>query len=150
MIEQIAHVRRELVGVAVGYEEARVAVVDQAEQTTDPTGHHRDATGRRLECHQAEALAAAGHQHHIGGAVVGGQDVVRLRRHETHLVAQTQLVDERHHAVELGIALGSAGTADDQQDGIAATQRGERAHRHVGTLQRLDAANEQQHRHVVG
>ena len=46
------------------------------------------AARRGLEGDEAEALAAARHEHDVGGAVVRRQDVVRLRRHEPHLIVR--------------------------------------------------------------
>ena len=49
-------------------------------------------------------------------------------------------------AVDLGIALEPAGAAHDDEHRVAPLQRSERAHCHVGPLERLDAADEQEDR----
>ena len=59
---------------------------------------------------------------------------------------EAQLVDQRPDPGGLDVAVVAARPADDQQLRIGPTERGKRAHRHVGALQRLDAPDEQQHR----
>ena len=61
------------------------------------------------------------------GPVVGRQDVVRLGRHEAHLVVQAELVDECVQPADLAVALGAAGAADDHEHGVAGRARACRA-----------------------
>ena len=63
---------------------------------------------------------------------------------------EAELVDELVGAVDLAVALGAARPADDQQQRVGPAELGERPDRHVGTLQRLDAPDEQQHRPSIG
>ena len=74
--------------------------------------------------------------------------MVRLRRDEPDLVVQAELVDQLVGALDLGVALGTARAADDQQEGVGSAERVQRPDRHVGPLQRLDPTDEQDHRHV--
>ena len=109
------------------------------------TGH---AARRGFERDQTEALAAARDDDDVGGPVVRRQDVVRLRRHEPDLVVETELVDELMRPFDLAVAGRTAGAADDQQQCVGTTERVQRTDRDVGTLQRLDPTDEQQHRNV--
>ena len=130
--------------VPVRHEEPALAVVDQREETTDAARDHRDAARRRFERDEPEALAAARDEHDVGGPVPGAQDVVRLRRHEPHLVAEAELVDQRVQLRHLLVAVRAARAADDHQQRIRSVQLGQGAHRHVRALQRLDPPDEQQ------
>ena len=76
--EDLLRVRREHLGVAAVDQEPRAAVLHQRAQPADGRRDDRRATGRRLQGHKAEGLAAAGNEHHVCGAVVGRQQVVGL------------------------------------------------------------------------
>ena len=90
-----------------------------------------------------------GHDHHVGCAVVAGQDVVRLRRDEPHPVGDAEVGDQLPASASL-VAVDAAGATDDHQHGVAAGRAGQGADRHVGRLERLDPPDEQQHRAVGG
>ena len=113
---------------------------------TDGGDDGRAARGR-FERDQPERLGARRHQarrRRRGSS--SARSVVRLRRHEPHLVVDAELVDEPvPHAAQLGFAVGAARTADDHQLTVGIVERGEAAHREVDALQRLDAADEQEH-----
>ena len=63
-------------------------------EPADVGGHHRGAARRGLERHQPERLGPAGHDADVGGPVVGGEQVVRLRLDEAHPIGQAELVDQ--------------------------------------------------------
>ena len=98
-------------------EQPRHAVVDDVEQAADGTGDDRDPTRRCLQGDEPEALTATGHEHDVRGPVVAGQDVVRLRSHEAHAIAQPEVEHQLLRALDLGLPVGPAGAADDQSDG---------------------------------
>ena len=124
-------------------------VVDQRAQATDRRGHHGRPAGGGLERHQPERLAAARHEHHVGRPVVGRQHVVRLRGGEADAVADAQGGGELLDALDLGTAVGAAGAAHDDQDGRGIVQLGQRPDGDAQPLERLDAADEEQHRPVT-
>ncbi len=124
------------------------SVVDQAEQTTDRAGDDGDAARRRFERHETEALAAAGRDDHVGGAVVGRQDVVGLRLDEADPIVQTQFVDQGVRPHGLDVTFEPARPTDDHELGTRIAERGERPDRNVGALERLDAPDEQQQRTI--
>jgi hypothetical protein len=72
--------------------------------------------------------------------------VVGLRRDEVDALGEAELVDERHHLLDLGVAVLTAGAADDDKGRVRAVERGEGAHGDVDALERLDPPDEQQHR----
>ncbi len=74
--------------------------------------------------------------------------MVGLRRHEPDLVVQAELVDEVVRPLDLDVAVGTTGTADDEQQRIATAERMEGTDRDVGALERLDAPDEQDDRRV--
>ena len=126
-------------------------VVDQAEQTTDGTRHHRGPTGCRLECDEPEALRAARHNDDVGSPVVARQDVMRLRWDEHDAVMHVELVDEIVSPLRLEAAALTAGPSDDDQYRIrmaAPMQIGQRPNCDVGPLQRLNPTDEDDQRDV--
>ena len=140
---------RKNVGVAVGNQVTRDAVVDDRDEPTDTACDHRHAAGGRFERDEAETLAARRHDDEIGRAVVGRKNVVRLRRDEIDAIGHTEGLDEGANAQHLGLAVVAAGPADDDQAGTAVVEAREGLDRHVETFQRLDAPDEEHHRHVV-
>ena len=75
--------------------------------------------------------------------------MVRLRVDEADLVGHAELGDQLVDAVHLGGALGAAGPADHHERGVGPAERGQGPHRDVEALERLDAADEQEHRAVA-
>ena len=73
---------------------------------------------------------------------------MRLRLDELHAVAQPEFVDQRVCAHGLDIAFDAARAADDDESRLRIAERGQRPNRNVGTLERLDAPDEQEHRSV--
>jgi hypothetical protein len=65
-----------------------------------------------------------------------------------HAIVEPEFVDECVGPHRLDVALGSAGSADDDEAGTRVAERGKRPDRHVGALERLDAPDEQQQRSV--
>ena len=61
-----------------------------------------------------------GHDAHVGGAVVVGELVVRLRRDEPHAALEPELGDQRVQRRDLGFAVGTARAADDHERGRGA------------------------------
>src|SRR4051812_8821358 len=61
-----------------------------------------------------------------------------------HVAGDAQLVREVTHTGELLVAVGSTGSADDEQDRRRVAELGEATHREPDALQRLDASREQQ------
>ena len=85
---------------------------------------------------------------HVGGAVVAGQDVVRLRLDEADPIGDAEVVDERLGAA----ASASPSTPLAPPTTTSSASRGQlgRAARigHVGRLQRLDPPDEQHDRPI--
>ena len=90
-------------------------MVDQGAQPADGGGHDRRAAGGGLERDEAERLGAARHQAHVGGPVVGRQQVVGLRVDEAHPVCEAQLGDQPVGLGQLGQPVDAARAADDEQ-----------------------------------
>ena len=138
----------EVVGVAAVDEEAGLAVVDEA------SAAHRRRSPPPGMPHAAASSATSpklslrlGHEHDIGGPVVGGQDVMRLRlRRSAPARARPSSSTRARMRALSSVALVAARSADDEELGIGTAERGEGPHRHVGALERLDATDEQQHR----
>ena len=114
-------------------------------QPADVGRDHRRAARGGFERDEPERLGARRDDAHVGGAVVVGELVVRLRRDEAHAVLEPELGDQRVQRCDLGLAVGAARAADDHERGAVLVEHlGQRAHREVGALQRLDATDEQQ------
>ena len=105
-------------GVGVLHQVAGPPVVDEAAQPAHVGGHHRGAAGGGLQGHQPERLRPAGHQAHVGGPVVGGQQLVGAGRDEEDLVGQAERVDQAGDARHLLVAVGTARAAHDDQPGV--------------------------------
>ena len=73
---------------------------------------------------------------------------MRLRLDELHPLVQPEFVDQRMGAQGLDVALHAARAADDDQSSPGIAECCESPNRHVGTLERLDAPDEQQQRSV--
>jgi hypothetical protein len=124
-------------------------VVDQRAQAAHRRRHHGGAARGGLEGDQAERLAAAGHEHHVGGAVVGRQHVVGLRRREAHALAHAEIGRQLLDALDLAVAAHAAGAPHHQQDRGGVVELGQGPHGDVEALERLDAPDEQQHHRVA-
>src|SRR5207245_5895229 len=121
-------------------------VVDERAQPAHGSGHHRRAARGCLERDETEGLGPAGHEADVGGSVVARQQMMRLWIDEAHPRPEPELYDEVAYPLELRRAVGPAGAADHEQDGVLLVERGQRAYRHFEALQRLDAADEEQDR----
>jgi hypothetical protein len=130
-------------------EEAGAAVLDEGRRpptAAATTGVPQAAASRAT----SPKLRAAGHEHDVGGPVVGGQQVVGLgstkRTRSSHAEAATSSVTRRPRwASPAGPLVPPTTTST----GVVAVELGERPHRDVEALERLDAADEQQHRVVA-
>ena len=130
-----------------------MAVVDQRREPADGGGHHRRPAGGRLERHEPEGLGAAGDDAHVGGAVVRRQQLVGLGVDEVDVLAHAAGVGRVVQPLQRLLPVRPAGPADDHQPvGLPAVleQLGQRLDRHVGALERLDAADEEQQAAVEG
>ena len=70
---------------------------------------------------------------------------MRLGFHEAHLLSHAQFVDQAHDSPNFRTSFQPTRAADHQEQGIRATQFGERTHRDIDALERLDPAHEQEH-----
>ena len=61
---------------------------------------------------------------------------------------EAEVGDELVGAVGLAVAISTTRPADDEQQRVGSSEGGKRPDRHVGTLERLDPSDEQQHRSV--
>ena len=68
---------------------------------------------------------------------------------EVQAVGDAEVAGEPAHALELGLSVGSARAADSHEHRVGVLELGEGGHRHVEALQRLDPADEEQHRVVA-
>ena len=141
---------------AVSWPSTRMpALADRGRQATDVGGDDRGAAGLRLDGDQPERLVVRGHGEHVGRAVPLGQGRPVDRRHEAHQVADAELLGElgQPHRVAHAGAAGPAEDGDDEpraQVGAAAHQLGGGLDEHVGRLERLDAADEQEEHGIRG
>jgi hypothetical protein len=71
---------------------------------------------------------------------------MRLRFKEKNAITQPKFIDKVHHAIKLRHAFSATRTANYNEPRIIATEFGQRPHRNVKTLQRLNSPNEQQNR----
>ncbi len=118
-------------------------------------GRHHGATARLcLQCDKSEGLVVGRHRDYIGHAVPT-EELRALRvRSEVHHVRDTVINGQR--AERLGpLRVGATRATDDDQlqlitaRRIAPHQLRHRLDQHVGRLQRLDAAHEQDHLNVL-
>ena len=110
------------------------------------TGVPHAAASRATSPKDSERL---GHEHDVGGPVVGGQQVVGHGGDHADLVGDAELGDQLVDPLDLRGALGAAGPADHHEPGVGPAERGEGPDRDVEALERLDAADEQEHRAVA-
>jgi hypothetical protein len=99
-------------------------VAHDAAQPADVARDDGDAARRGLERDEAEALAARRHEHDVRRPVVGGEQVVRLRRDPRDAVRDADRRGERAQASRLGLALGAARPADDEEARTGVAQSG--------------------------
>ena len=71
--------------------------------------------------------------------------MVGLGRHHRDAMVETSIGDEIANLGGMIVALGPARASDDQHAGLRITQTRQRLHGDIDTLQRLDAADEEQH-----
>ena len=68
-------------------EKPGAAMPDKRLQASHRSRRDRYAARRRLQGHQTEGFAPTRHQHNIGGTVVGGKQMMRLRSVKKHPIA---------------------------------------------------------------
>ena len=85
---------RSRTGSRPSHEATGDAVVDEGEQPADRASPRRGCRTPRLRARPARSSRCGSDDDDVGGAVVGRQDVVRLRLDETHLVGDAELVDQ--------------------------------------------------------
>ena len=116
-------------------------------------------TGRagrlRLGGDQAEGLVVGRYGDQRRGRAPAGELVLGDRRHEPHHVVQAEVGGQLGQ--RLGVLEAAAGRAADDRDdqtraqgGRLGEQLGDRPQQHVGGLERLDPAGEEQHGGVGG
>ena len=136
-------------GVVPLDQEPGPVVVDDEPQSPDGGGDHRRPARLRLERHQAEGLRPGGHEHHVRGGVHVGQARLRQRREEHHALAHAERRGELHQPGDLAALRGPARTPHDREHQVLRELRvlrdrlGERPHRDVGPLVRLETPDEQ-------
>ena len=143
--------RRTACGVArrrgVFDQEARAPVVDQRRQPPDGRCDDRCAAGGGLEGDQAERLGAAGDEAHVGGPVVRGEELVRLRVDVVDPVGHPAGVGQVDQALQRLLAVRPAGAPDDHQvvrPPAGAAELGQGLDGGIGALERLDPADEEE------
>ena len=109
--------------IALGDEIPRDAVVDEVPQPADVGRDHRRAARRGFQRDETEGLGARRDHAHVGGAVVVGELVVRLRRDEPHAALEPEVGDQRVQRCDLGLAVGTTGAADDHERGPVLVER---------------------------
>ena len=128
-----------------GDEVAGLAVPDRDAEPADARRDDRRAAGHRLQRHEAEALVVGGHDADVGGVVVERQLVVadgpdEARRGRRCRGRRSGACRWRISSVRVAVA------ADDEhaEVGLVVELRGG-AEEDVDALQRLDAADEEDH-----
>ena len=116
-------------------------------QPPDGGGDDRCAAGGGLEGDQAERLGAAGDDAHVGGPVVRGQELVRLRIDVVDAVGHPAGVGQIHQALERLLPVGTARAPDDHQVvrlAARGAELGQGLDGGIGALERLDPADEEE------
>lgn len=121
-------------------------VVDRDRKPADAGRDHRGAACLRLHRHQTEGLRIARHRNQIGRPVEPDQVLPGLRRQEVHSVADTQIGGQPTQPVGRGQAGTRRATGDHHLRGQPVTQQRNSPQQHVGSLERLDPADERHQR----
>ena len=133
-------------------DEAGLPVVDQRRQPADRRGDDRGAAGGGLEGDQTERLGAARDEADVGRPVVGGEQLVRLRRRRMRPSRRARgPAASRWSASQLASPRGTARPADDYEPGVSTPRRASSSSvrtRDVRPFQRLDPTDEEQERRL--
>ena len=141
--------------IVTGHEESRAAVVDRGGQPAHRGGDHGGAARLRLDGDQTERLVVARHHGHVGRSVPAAQLSLRGGRREADEIGDPEIGGQLLQTFGV-LQARAARTADDGHDEGTTQRRVGRHHlgrgpqEHVGGLQRLDPADEQQDEGIGG
>ncbi len=144
-LQQRADRLRPVVDVVAVHQGAADPVAHRDRQPAHGGGRHRGAAGLRLDGDQPEGLRKARHRDQVGGPVHVDDLIARLRRQERHASGDTEFVGQPNQPVRRGQPAARRPTGHHHTH---PGQFGRGAQQHIGRLERLDAADERQHRLV--
>jgi len=133
-----------------GHQQARATVSDSGAQAADRRGHDRGAAGLRLDRNETEGLRVGRHDGGVSSAVPLGEACAVSRRLEADDVGDAERRGEIGEGGRLLQSASRRAAAHGDHEvlaarGIPGNHLRDSPQQHIGCLERLDTAHEQQH-----